>query len=92
MSLRVWEYDRGGEALASADFVAFSRLEPPDFRVERLSSLGEYVTFEITSGALRDPSSILYVENHGTFEIARVEPWPDSGRFLVLRAWPCSTG
>lgn len=92
MSLRVWEYDRGGETLATAEFVAFSRLEPPDFKVERLSSLGEYVTFEITSGALKNPSSILYVENHGTFEIVRVEPWLDSGNFLVLRAWPNRTG
>lgn len=87
MTLGVWEYERGEEALRAAAIIAMDRLQPPDFHVEVVSSRGDHLTVQLASGALTDPAAILYVETRGTFEIMRVEPWP--GRvLLVLRAWP----
>lgn len=88
MSFRVWEYPRSGELLRAARLVEVSGLEPPSFDIEFLSRLGDPVNVFVTSGSLADPSSILYVEGHGTFEIEAVEPWTESRRFLTLRPWP----
>ena len=41
----------------------------------------------IISGAVTDPTAFLYLEQHGAFEVVSVEPWPDTGPFLVLRPW-----
>jgi hypothetical protein len=88
VALGVWEYDRDDEALGAAATISMDQLEPPDFHVEEVSSRGDHLTVQITSGALTDPAAILYVETRGTFEIVRVEPWPDRRVMLVLRAWP----
>jgi len=84
--LGVWEYERG--ALCAAAIIAMDQLEPPDFHVEVVSSRGDHLAVQIASGALTDPAAILYVETRGTFEVVRVEPWPDRRVLLVLRAWP----
>lgn len=44
-----------------------------------------YATVLILSGKLKDPSSFLFIERYGAFEIIHVEPWSPSGRFLVAR-------
>lgn len=88
MALCVWEYDRDEQALRGAAVVAIDQLAIPDFYVQVVSSRGDHVTVEIASGALSDPTAILYVEKRGAFEIVRVEPWPHRRVLLLLRAWP----
>ncbi len=86
VSLAAWEH-RGDVTLTEAALVAAGRLEPPTLRVEVVGVLGEYVTVLVLGGALADPASLLYVEGRGAYEVVSVEPWPDTGRFLVLRPW-----
>jgi hypothetical protein len=88
MAMGAWEYDRDDDALRAAAIIAMDRLAPPDFHVEVVSSRGDHLTVQIASGSLTDPAAILYVEGRGTFEIVRVEPWPDRRVMLVLRACP----
>lgn len=88
MGLRAWEHKRSDVTPTAAALVAAGRLEPPDLLVEIVGRTGAYVTVVVRSGALSDPSAILYVEGHGTFEVVAVEPWPDTGKFLVIRPWP----
>jgi hypothetical protein len=88
MPLGVWEYERDDDALKTAAIIAMDRLAPPDFYVEVVASRGDHLTGQIAAGSLTDPAAILYVEGRGTFEILRVEPWPDRRVMLVLRAWP----
>jgi len=88
MPLGVWEYDRDDDALGAAAVISMDQLAPPDFHVEVVSSRGDHLTVQIASGALTNPTAILYVETKGSFEILRVEPWPNGRVILVLRAWP----
>lgn len=88
MGFKVWEYERGEELLRAARLVEVGGLEPHDFEIELLSPLGEHVDVMIVSGALTDRTSILHVESRGAFEIVRLAPWAERGRFLTLRRWP----
>jgi hypothetical protein len=90
VSLGVWKYGRGDATFPAAALIEAGGLVPPDLHVEVIGDQGEYVTVAILSGALTDPTAILYVESRGVFEVVSVEPWPECGRFLVLRPYTTS--
>ncbi len=69
----------------AAALIAAGELEPPNLRVEIVGRRDVYATVLILSGKLRDPSSFLFIEHYGAFEIIHVESWSPSGRFLVVR-------
>jgi hypothetical protein len=87
VSLSAWEHGRGDATPTEAAIVAAGRLEAPSLQLEVVGGRGEYLTVLILSGTLSDPAALLYVENHGAYEVVSVEPWPETGRFLVLRPW-----
>jgi hypothetical protein len=85
VSFAAWEYRRGQVTVTEAALVAAGRLEPPTFHVELVDDRGEYVTALVVSGQLSDPDALVYVDGLGLLEVVRVDPWADTGRFLVLR-------
>jgi hypothetical protein len=83
--VEVWEFERDVDA-ALAVRCALDRVEQPDMRAVVTSSSGDHVTIEILEGALIDPTSLLYVQRRGLFEVLRAE---EVGRSrLLLRAYP----
>ena len=60
---------------------AMERIERPDMRVLVTSSTGDTINVEVREGALIDPTSLLYVERRGLFEVVRVE----RQKYLFLR-------
>jgi hypothetical protein len=77
----VWEFERD-VAPGLATRCALGRVEPPDMKVLVTSSTGDTITVHVQQGALIDPTSLLYVERRGLFEIVRVE----RQKYLLLRA------
>jgi hypothetical protein len=85
----IWVYRRDdAERLTAAARTAIDRLFKPDLEGASVSARADHVTVQVVRGALEDPTSILYVEGRGTFEVLRVEAWPGARALLVLRAWP----
>jgi uncharacterized protein YlxW (UPF0749 family) len=85
VSFAAWEYKRGQVTATEAALIAAGRLEPPPLAVEVVGDRGEYVTVLVVSGQLSDRDALVYIEGRGLHEVAHIDPWADSGRFLVLR-------
>ncbi len=79
-----WEFVRD-VAPGLAVRCALDHVEPADMQVLVTSSTGDTITVVVREGALIDPTSLLYIEHRGLFEIMRVE---SSGSRMLLRAHP----
>jgi hypothetical protein len=86
--VEVWELPRSFALDAMAD-VAGERLTEPDIRARVISSRGDFLTLQVIEGAWTEHARmLLYVREHGPFEVIRREAWPLGRVLLTLRAWP----
>jgi len=92
-SLEIWEFQHTAE-MAEVVRVASDRVAPPSFTGHLLSTHGDAMTVQVTSGAPSgDARALYYVKGHGAFVLARREQWPacagGAARLLVtLLAFP----
>jgi hypothetical protein len=87
----VWEFPRSFASGAMAQ-VAEERLTPPDIRARVISSRGDVLTLQVVEGAWTQHADLLlYVREHGPYEVLRRESWPGGRVLLTLTALP-STG
>jgi hypothetical protein len=86
--VEAWELPRSFALDAMAD-VAGERLTEPDIRARVISSRGDFLTLQVIEGAWTEHARmLLYVREHGPFEVIRREAWPLGRLLLTLRAWP----
>ncbi len=86
--LHAWQFPRDAK-LASMVKIAQRELLPSDLRIRLLSSTGDTISVLAMDGvvpALDD--SLVYVQNHGAYELLRCETWPGGRLQLTLAAWP----
>jgi hypothetical protein len=87
---RAWEFPRGID-LAVVREVAEEGVEPHDFQAHVLSRAGDTIQVLLVDGVAAYADVVVYVEGHGTFEVARREVWPGEARprvLLTLRRFP----
>jgi hypothetical protein len=84
-SLEVWEFAATAD-MAEVVRVASDRLLPASFTGHLLSTRGDAITLQLSSGdAKRDFRALYYVKGHGAFVLSRREEWPAaSGPLRVL--------
>jgi len=96
MAVEAWEFDDSCD-LGDVVEIVTERLAPPSFAGHLLSSHGDSLTVQLTSGTVTgSPRSLYYVRGRGSFVIGRTERWPAApgGRprlLVTLLAFPQPT-
>jgi hypothetical protein len=85
----VWKFSRGIDLALIAE-VARDRLLEPDLHVEIVSTTKDALTVAITQGTVPDDSSeLLFLADHGAYEVARRFWWPErAGPGVLLTLTP----
>jgi hypothetical protein len=75
-AMEAWEFDPTSD-LGDVVRLASDGLAPPSFSGHLVSTRGDALTIQLTSGAPSgDASSLYYVKGYGAFVLARCEEWP----------------
>ena len=87
--MAAWKVSRGLDHALVAEALQGGVLEP-DLRVAIVSTEADTITAQIVEGpAPDDPTEVLYLSGHGTYEVVRRHWWPEvHGNALLLTLAP----
>jgi hypothetical protein len=85
--LDAWEYPEGVDVGSMAE-IARDGLTPPDLRAQVISARGEVLTLQVSEGSVTPHQEyLLYVRDHGVFQVLRREEWTGGRVLVTLVAW-----